>query len=205
MQSSINSYWGTDLVPSFIDNQSDVLAIILPGIAYTLDRGNLEYSSELALSLNYDVLKIEYGFQISRKKFDVPSEFDILCKETLEEVKPFLKDKYKKIVVIAKSIGTCVQKYLNENIDNFNIVNVAISPIDKTVSMGIDPKTLVFTGSSDPLLSQENKEKLEKANKTFVCFENANHALNIAGKPLESINILTELIINIESYLKYNI
>lgn len=205
MQSSINSYWGSQLTPEFIDNQSDVLAIILPGIAYTLDRGNLEYSSELALSLNYDVLKVEYGFQITRKKFDIPSEFDILCKETLEEVKPFFKNKYKKIVIIAKSIGTCVQKYLNENIDGFNIVNVAISPIDKTVSMGIDYRTFVVTGSSDPLLSQENKMKLEKTNKSFICFENANHALNIANKPLASLNILAELIVNIDSYLKANI
>ncbi|MGL5634986.1 MAG: alpha/beta hydrolase [Sarcina sp.] len=205
MQNSINSYWGVELTPNFTDNQSDVLAIILPGIAYTLDRGNLEYSTELALSLNYDVLKIEYGFQIARKEFDVPKEFDILCKETLEEVKPFLKNKYKKIVIIAKSIGTCVQKYLNNNIKEFKITNVAISPIDKTVDMGIDKQTLVITGSSDPLLSKENKELLLKTNKCFVCFENANHALNISGKPLESLKVLTELIENIDSYLKSNV
>ncbi|MGL4451127.1 MAG: alpha/beta hydrolase [Sarcina sp.] len=205
MQSSINSYWGVNLSPKFIDNQSDTLTIILPGIAYLLDRANLEYSSELALSLNYDVLQIEYGFQAVRKEFNVATEFDILCKETLEEVKPFLGNKYKKVVIIAKSIGTCVQKYLNDNIKDFDIVNVSISPIDKTFNMGIDAKTLVFTGSADPLLSQENQVALSKTNKDFICFKDANHALNINSKPLESLNILTQLITNIHSYLKSNI
>lgn len=201
MQDSINSYWGVNLSPKFIDNQSDTLTIILPGIAYLLDRANLEYSTELASSLNYDVLQIEYGFQAARKEFNVEAEFDILCKETLEEVKPFLETKYKKVVIIAKSIGTCVQKYLNDNIKDFDIINVSISPIDKTFDMGIDPKTLVFTGSSDPLLSQENQLALSKTNEAFICFENANHALNIPHKPLESLNILTKLINNIHSYL----
>ncbi|MGL5067904.1 MAG: alpha/beta hydrolase [Sarcina sp.] len=205
MQSSINSYWDTSLSPTFINQESNTLAIILPGIAYTLDRVNLEYSSELALSLGYDVLKIEYGFQKARKDFDAVSQFDILCKETLEEIKPFLNTKYKKVVIIAKSIGTCVQKYLNENIKDFEILNVSISPIDKTFDMGILPKTLVFTGSADPLLSHENINTLSKTNEAFVCFENANHALNIVSKPLESLNIQIQLIKDIHSYLINNI
>ena len=72
------SYWGVESNGKFTDNNSKTLSIILPGIGYLLDRSYLDYSKQLCLQMGYDVLEIEYGFHITRAKFDPSKEFDIL-------------------------------------------------------------------------------------------------------------------------------
>lgn len=203
MSNNIKSHWGVELAPDLTEQGSETLAIILPGIAYTLDRVTLEYSSELALKLGYDVAKIEYGFQKARKNFDVPTEFDIAANETLSQVQSILNPKYKKIIIIAKSIGTCVQTFLNKNLNNIHITNVSISPIDKTIEMGLDKNALVITGSCDPLLSKENIEKLTTSyGHNLINFRGATHSLNIKNEPVKSLEIQIDTINAIEEFLK---
>lgn len=203
MSNNIKSHWGVELSPNFVEQGSDTLAIILPGIAYTLDRVTLEYASELALKLGYDVARIEYGFQKSRKGFDVPTEFDIAANETLAQVKSILKPSYKKIIIIAKSIGTCVQNVINKNLKEFDVTNVCISPINKTVEMGIDKNALIITGSSDPLLSKENIESLTASyGHNLINFKRANHSLNIEKEPVKSLEIQIDVINIIEKFIK---
>ena len=74
----IKSYWGVELSPRFIDAGSKKLCIILPGIGYCLDRSYLDYSKQLAKEIGYDVLEIEYGYQINRSEFNIEKEFSIL-------------------------------------------------------------------------------------------------------------------------------
>lgn len=203
MSNVINSYWGVELKIHLVNQGSETLAIVLPGIGYTLDRVTLEYISELSLKLGYDLIKVEYGFQIARKTFDVAKEFDIVAKETLEQINSILNSKYKNIVIIGKSIGTCVQDVLNENIKGYNITNVYISPIDKTVNMGIKENSLVITGSADPLLKEENISKINRINGVkLIKFEGANHALNIEKHPIDSLKIQINIIKVVEDYLK---
>ena len=82
MNDIVKSYWGMNLKPLVIGKGSDTLAVILPGIGYTLDRVTLEYSSNLALQLGFDVLKIEYGFQVGRGEFHPDVEFNIIAEES---------------------------------------------------------------------------------------------------------------------------
>ena len=199
---NINSHWGVELIPTLIKQGSDTLAVILPGIGYTIDRVTLEYSSELALKLGFDLLKVEYGFQVARKEFNVEKEFDIIVEETLEIVENALDESYKNIVIIGKSIGTCVQNLLNNRIKGYNIENVYISPINKTVEMGIKENSLVITGTKDPLLSKENLEKIKDiSGADLVTIKDGNHALNIEKDPIKSLRSQTEVIEFIEGFL----
>ena len=115
MNNVINSYWGVELKPLSVKQGSETLAIVLPGIGYTLDRVTLEYASELVLKLGYDLMKIEYGFQAARKSFDVAKEFDIAAKETLEQVNSMLDSNYKNIVIIGKAIIVLVKNTINKS------------------------------------------------------------------------------------------
>ena len=199
---NVNSHWGVELIPTLIKQGSDTLAVILPGIGYTIDRVTLEYSSELALKLGFDLLKVEYGFQVARKEFNVEKEFDIIVEETLEIVENALDESYKNIVIIGKSIGTCVQNLLNNRIKGYNIENVYISPINKTVEMGIKENSLVITGTKDPLLSKENLEKIKDiSGADLVTIKDGNHALNIEKDPIKSLRSQTEVIEFIEGVL----
>lgn len=199
---NVNSHWGVELIPTLIKQGSDTLAVILPGIGYTIDRVTLEYSSELALKLGFDLLKVEYGFQVARKEFNVEKEFHIIVEETLEIVENALDESYKNIVIIGKSIGTCVQNLLNDRIKGYNIENVYISPINKTVEMGIKENSLVITGTKDPLLSKENLEKIKDiSGADLVTIKDGNHALNIEKDPIKSLRSQTEVIEFIEGFL----
>ncbi|KJU71592.1 alpha/beta fold hydrolase [Clostridium baratii] len=199
---NVNSHWGVELIPILIKQGSDTLAVILPGIGYTIDRVTLEYSSELALKLGFDLLKVEYGFQVARKEFNVEKEFDIIVEETLEIVENALSENYKNIVIIGKSIGTCVQNLLNDRIEGYNIENIYISPINKTVEMGIKENSLVITGTKDPLLSKENLEKIKDiSGSDLVTIKDGNHALNIEKDPIKSLRSQTEVIEFMEGFL----
>ena len=199
---NVNSHWGVELIPTLIKQGSDTLAVILPGIGYTIDRVTLEYSSELALKLGFDLLKVEYGFQVARKEFNLEKEFDIIVEETLEIVQNALSENYKNIVIIGKSIGTCVQNLLNDGIEGYNIENIYISPINKTVEMGIKENSLVITGTKDPLLSKENLEKIKDiSGADLVTIKDGNHALNIEKDPIKSLRSQTEVIEFMEGFL----
>lgn len=204
MNKVLNSYWEVQLKPNLIDNGSDKLVVILPGIGYTIDRVTIEYSGELALSQNYDLMEIEYGFQVARKGFDVKEEFNIIADETLELVKDALSLKeYKEVIIIGKSIGTCVQNFLNEKIKGINIKNIYISPIDRTVGMGFKEGSLIITGSKDPLLSEENLQNIVDSKKyKVIVFNGANHALNLEKNPIGSLEIQIEIIKAIKTFIK---
>lgn len=68
--------------------------------------------------------------------------------------------------------------------------------------MGIEKNSLVFTGSSDPLLSKENLEKIEEVSGTrLINIDNANHALNVEGDVIKSLEIQLSIIEFMKEYL----
>lgn len=202
MNTTLKSHWGTDLNNRFVDKQSDTLCIILPGIAYLLDRSYLDYSKQLSIQLGFDTLEIEYGFQTAKAGFDVPTEFDIVVKETIVSIEQALTKDYKNIVIIGKSIGTCVQSMLNKHLADRTLTNIMISPIDKTVGLGIPENTFIITSDSDPLLSAENFASLATiAGVQLTNVAGATHALDIPGDICGTIDALKTFIVDAEAFL----
>lgn len=192
----IKSYWGVELNPRFTDLGSKKLCIILPGIAYYLDKSYLDYSKQLANELGYDTIEVEYGYQINRSKFDIEKEFSIMVSETLEVIDNALNKEYEELLIIGKSIGTSVQHFVNNDLkERFNKVNnIYISPIDKTLNeFGLESNSLVIFGDEDPLLSYENRKKIEAREdlESFV-ISGANHPLDIKNNVMETVEALKE-------------
>lgn len=206
----LKSSYDVYLESKVIENKSDILAVILPGIGYTLDRPILDYSKKLCLELGYDVLPIEYGFQAARKEFD-KEKFQIVVDETMELISMSLNEKYKKIIFIGKSIGTVIQriiqkKIISEGSHKYIFINVYFTPVDKTVELGIDKESLVFTGTKDPLIKKESVEIIEKMkNVNLVKIHNADHSLNIKGDVVNSTKIIMEVIQREKEYLSRNL
>ena len=122
----LKSYWDVNLTGKFTDNNSSTLCIILPGIAYYLERPYLNYSKQL---------------------------------------------EYK------------------------NIINIYISPIDKTVDFGIKENSLVITGSKDSLLSLDSRNKIKEINNTeLINIEGAGHSLDIHEDVFRGIDELKKVI-----------
>ncbi|HHD2752648.1 TPA: alpha/beta hydrolase [Clostridium perfringens] len=193
---TIKSYWGVELSPRFIDAGGKKLCVILPGIGYCLDRSYLDYSKQLAKEIGYDVLEVEYGYQINRSEFNIEKEFSIMVSESLEVIDNAIDKEYEEVLIIGKSIGTSVQSFLNKDLSRRfkNIKNIYISPINKTLDeFNIESNSLVITGDEDPLLSIANRMNIEKRDdvESFI-IEGANHALDIEGNIMKTIDGLKE-------------
>ncbi|MDZ4992733.1 alpha/beta hydrolase [Clostridium perfringens] len=192
----IKSYWGVELTPRFINAGGKKLCVILPGIGYCLDRSYLDYSKQLAKEMGYDVLEVEYGYQINRSEFNLEKEFSIMVSESLEVIDNAIDKEYEEVLIIGKSIGTSVQSFLNKDLSKRfkNIKNIYISPINKTLDeFNIESNSLVITGDEDPLLSIANRMNIEKRDdvESFI-IEGANHALDVEGNIMKTVDGLKE-------------
>ena len=197
----INSYYGITLESRVIDQNSNVLAVLLPGMGYTLDRSLMDYSKNLAVEKGYDVLPIEYGFQAVRKKIDKDNmkDVEVVINESYELLKLSLENRYEKVIFIGKSLGTVVQRMLEEKIrkENYDgeIINVYLTPIDKTCELGIKENSLVVCGTKDPMITSENREKLSHmSNINYIEVDGAGHSLAIKNDVMRSIEALKTVI-----------
>lgn len=197
----INSYYGITLESRVIDQNSNVLAVLLPGMGYTLDRSLMDYSKNLAVEKGYNVLPIEYGFQAVRKKIDKDNmkDVEVAINESYELLKLSLENRYEKVIFIGKSLGTVVQRMLEEKIrkENYDgeIINVYLTPIDKTCELGIKENSLVVCGTKDPMITCENREKLSHmSNINYIEIDGAGHSLVIKNDVMGSIEALKTVI-----------
>lgn len=202
----VKSYWKVNLEGKVIKQESDTLTVIIPGIGYTVDRPLLDYSGKLALELGYDLLEIEYGFQIARKNLDAENEFKYIKEESIDIFKSALNDRYKKIVFISKSLGTIVHTLLCNEAKGYGVKNIYLTPIDKTLKVGIKENSLVISGTKDPMICKESIEDIRKINGVnLIEVKNGDHSLNIRGSVLESIKVLNTVIEAETEYLKFTL
>lgn len=203
------SMWKCKTNNKLICNNSETLVIVLPGLGYTLEKSLLDYSKQLVLDLKLDYLGVEYGFQISREKFNKSDENDIreLFLESLDIIFSALelrKYKYKNIVFIGKSLGTVLQNKLRKEVEKrfeVNIKNIYLTPINETLEE-LDLNGLVITGANDSLISLDNLEKIKLEKIKIIEIDGAGHSLCIKGNVIESIRALEIIINNIKEYIE---
>lgn len=185
------SYWGATLKNRYTEQNSDVLTVILPGDGYTNTKPLMYYSYKIALELGLDVLCIDYGFQISHKKFDVSTDFDIVVRESEQVLKKCLCRKYKMIIFIGKSLGTYIQNRLSKEFIDYEQIHVYLTPVDKTIESIVDYPCLAITGSEDRKISSLNISSIQKnKNIELVKIEGGNHRLECSDT-LKSIEMLS--------------
>ena len=196
------SYFKVNLDCNLIENYSDTLVVLLPGIGYTGDRPLMDYSKRLASEMRYDVLSIEYGFQVARTSLNHSDEFSIVIRETREIILKALNDKYRKIVFIGKSIGTLVQTSIEEKLAKYETFNIYLTPVSETIKVGIKESSLIIAGNNDPMINNDALHKLrEMSNVKFLEIEGADHSLNIKNDTMKSIDVLKKVIEAERNYL----
>lgn len=89
------------------DPASDRLLVMLPGKGYTCNHPVLYYLRQSAAALGYDVLSVEYGFQIANAELDA-STITFLQEDAEAALHPALKRGYRRVCIAAKSLGTAL-------------------------------------------------------------------------------------------------
>ncbi|CDM70174.1 hypothetical protein CM240_3057 [Clostridium bornimense] len=202
----VSSFWGEELENLLISQNSDILTIILPGMGYTKDKPLLNFASKLSITRGYDVFFIEYGFQVVNKSLNINNndEVSYLLKETIESIQCVLKKTYKKIIFIGKSIGTVIATKISDKFNEFDQIHILLTPVDATYINKVKYKTLVITGTEDPMINKIYIDKMmEDKNIRLVTIERGNHSLECSNVFM-SIDMIKQAIQEVDNFLINN-
>lgn len=196
-----SEYFKRNTQNEYTSQDSDTLAIILPGTAYSSMAPLLYYSVSVVLELKYDVLTVEYGFTDHERKIE-KDECEYLYEDTKNVLDICLAENtYKNIVLIGKSIGTYVLSRLTKDLIEYETKYVYLTPIDISLEGMKKVNSLVVIGTSDRCLSEEDIDKLRYYSNIKLELVPGDHCLD-NGSYKESLVVLEKVINEIELYIK---
>lgn len=178
------------------------LAIILPGIGYTVKSPILHFATGAYLNRDYDVLHINYEyhtdqydhFTYEELKSAVVADVMTVLHETLSDAD------FKSYYLVGKSFGClAMPEALNfHSLQNAKTVWLTPHLKEKNVfeTMLISQnKGLCMIGDRDSFYNQESVETLQtNRNMAYFIPPGANHALEIGGQTLESIDLVRRVV-----------
>ena len=177
------------------------LAVLFPGIGYTVDRPLLHFSRRIAADLGYEIKPLSYtGFprNVRGDRQKMAECYYIALTQAREMLSNTDLEPYDDILFIGKSVGTIVATTLAaESPVKARIRQVIYTPLEETFSFPI-PSAVVFTGSADPWVGErDSRIPALCAEQGIPCFviPNGNHSLESGSwrNDLENLHmILTE-------------
>lgn len=183
----VPSVWGTELKQKHITvrEQNHKLVVLFPGKNYPCDLPLLYYAGNTAIQHNYDVLKLEYGYQAARTDLDInqlPSVIDECCESVQKVI-----NNYEQVIFISKSLGTIVAGEVHRRLQS-NIKHVFLTPLVKTIPYINSSEGTIIYGSNDPAFTKEDAAQIESSRKV-VEIARADHGLE-TGDVEENLNHL---------------
>ena len=174
------------------------LAVIFPGIGYTVDKPLLYYSRRIASSLGYEIKLLSYGgfpqnVRGNREKM-------VECyRIALGQAKEMLADvdlsAYDDVLFIGKSIGTTVAaKFAAKSSVADRIRFVLYTPLEETFAFPFKA-AVVFTGTADPWVGDSGSQIAELCGERHIpcfVFQGANHSLE-TNSPLGDVENLRSI------------
>lgn len=161
------------------DKTAPKLAVIFPGIGYTVDKPLLYYSIQLARHYGYQIKSVSYESLPGNIKGDsekMKQAFDIAFKQTEQLLKDLDWSSYGEILFISKSIGTVIA---SAYISKYNLVakSILFTPLTETFQFSLSG-AVAFHGTSDPWAKTASICTLAEQKEVPVfLIENANHSL----------------------------
>lgn len=183
---------------------ADHLVIILPGAGYTTQAPLLHFTTSLFYTKGFDVLHINYSFSKQELSYLSEKDFTIEIQRTIG--KAIENKKYKNIFVVAKSIGTIALSYLLHNKMLKDAKTIWLTPLlqrDDVFKAMVtsENKGLCIIGDKDSCFIAERFEKLKNNRQlTFHLVEGGNHSLELDGLPIESVEILKGVLMEISNF-----
>ncbi len=175
----VESRLGTTINNLFLthDTPSEKLLIMLPGRGYTCEHPVLYYLRRAAMVGGYDVLSVQYGFQVANVELDAENAA-YLREDVQKAVEGTLPGGYRRVCVAGKSMGTPLAAELIRNLTNDTRSLILLTPLEGVVSSVGDIRTLAIIGTADPVYKPEEVAAFKNHPMvTWRVFENLNHSL----------------------------
>lgn len=167
------------------------LAVLFPGMGYTLDAPLMWYSERASFDAGCDVLSLEYGYQTNRKPFH-PEDLHNLVEEAVAAVSQIVRGQYSSIVFIGKSLGTIVQAEVAQRMEASVSNHIFLTPLKRTIPfIQQSQRALVVVGDNDSAFSASEVSQISHISKVeLVVIPKADHGLEVDDDIPGSIDVL---------------
>lgn len=171
----VPSVWGTEVQQKHITvrEENHKLVVLFPGKNYPCDLPLLYYAGNTAIQHNYDVLRLEYGYQAARTDLDM-NQLSSVIDECYESVQQVINN-YEQVIFISKSLGTVIAGEVHRRLQT-PIKHVFLTPLVKTIPYMNSSEGTVIYGSNDPAFTKEDAAQIESSQKV-VQIDGADHGL----------------------------
>ena len=171
------------------------LAVMFPGVGYTMDFPLLYYASFLYEAKGYEQIHMKYNSIL----FDpdlTKEEKTLKAREYIwEKVKDIDFSAYDEVVFLSKSFGTAEAGFLAERL-GIKPVQIYLTPVPRALPHIKEADTVVI-GTADEVYP-ECKAYFDEHGIKPLYVEDADHSLEVEGKPFESLEILRDVMRYIE-------
>lgn len=192
----IASFYGCNLKNLFLTHEpkSHSLVVLFPGMGYTCDMPLLYYANMATLFKGCDVLSLEYGFYIADKKFE-SKDFDKVVNEIATIINKCTLNSYSNVYFISKSLGTLFAGDLSVQMSDRNIINLFLTPLEKTIPYMVITNCIAVTGSEDKAFSNSSIDFVRnKSNLEVVIIDDADHNLETEISTAINLEILQHIV-----------
>ena len=179
------------------------IAILFPGIGYTVDKPLLYYSSKLFRTSGWDVTPVSYsGFPDGVKGNS--AKMEQAARMALDQAEEMLDHvewtEYKEVLLVSKSIGTVVAAAYAQR-SGLKCRNIMFTPVEGTFGFHVE-NAIAFHGTADPWAETGIiRECCEKQSIPLYITENANHSLE-TGEILADIRNLENVMRIVKEYVE---
>lgn len=130
--------------------KSGHLLVLLPGRGYTNDHPVMHYLTHAALARGYDVLRVEYGFQVANQSLAAvpPEKMPLLMQESQRAIEQTLeRGGYTRICLAAKSMGTPLAVSIQPELNVTQKSLLLLTAIQNAAAMTGGIRTLAINGA----------------------------------------------------------
>ena len=171
------------------------LIVIFPGAGYGLDSPLLYYADFLYETKGYERIHMDYQTILSNRELSIENKIAMVREYVYEQVKDIDFTLYDEIVFLSKSIGAVEAGILAQKLD-INAIQIFITPIEEAISY-CEKDSYVVIGTNDKAY-QTYKNYCDTNDIKALYIDEANHSLEVEGKPYQSIEVLKNVIQFIE-------
>ncbi len=192
-------------------DETDHLAVLLPGLGYTCDMPLFYYAETMLLDAGADVLRIEYAYRHLPGYGDLSADERLgrLFADATAAVRAGLGQRaYRRVTLVGKSLGTMAMgAILGELTDHAHEVrSVWLTPLfrDDDLRAGIRGhagSSLVAIGTTDDHYQPTALDELRNTGAEVVVVEGADHSLDIPRDPVASVAAVGQVVAAMRTFI----
>ena len=185
------------------EGASGCLAVLLPGLGYTLDMPLFYYAEDLLLARGWGVLRVEYAY--NRPEYQEMPQAErarwLLADATAAYRAGLAQGRYESIALIGKSLGTLAMGHL---------LTMADQPAGAMRAVWLTPllrndrlceqirqyggPSLFVIGTADPQYNPATLEEVRAATSgEAVVIADADHGMDVPGDPIASVRAVARV------------